>query len=430
MRVLNLKVRHILGVKQLDLKMDGNHLILVGGKNGQAKTSTLTALKMALCGKRGMDWPSKALHDGEDEGEVVVELSGDESLGEYDKLRVHLEIKQRRSGEVEKITIYDSAGEPAPNPRRLLKDLYNTRGFDPLAFERMKPTEQRDCIAQLVGIDLDADRAEYAAKFEERKEVNRDVKRLEGAYASLPYHDDAPDEPVVTSDLIDDLDAVRRHNRDVTAATDQCEKLAMKTQDAIARVTKLEEQLKAARETFKKVTEDHNKAKEDLKAMPDEKDERPILEQISNASELNKKVSDNQARAKAKAELKEATARSESLTDELEQIKKDVESTLTSAKFPVPEMSLDREGVLLNGRAFSDNSKKERTIASARVAMALKPTLRLMVCEDGSDLDEDALDGLNEILKEGDFQALIELVTRGKDDEERCAVVLEAGEAK
>lgn len=427
MRVLALKVRHVLGLKELDLNMDGNHLILVGGPNGQGKSSTLNALKMALCGKRGMDWPEKALHDGEDEGEVIVELSGDPSLGEYDKLKVHLELKKRRSGEIDKITIYDSTGEPAPNPRKLLSDLYHNRAFDPLAFERMKPTEQRDCIAKLVGIDLDADRAEYAAKFEERTVVNRDVKRLEASYKSLPTHDDAPEAPIVTSDLVNELDEVRKFNDSVDKKMSKVEKLANKVQEGIARITKCEEALEAAKATFKEATEKHEAEKAEYLKLPDPKDEKPILEKISNASELNKKFSDNEAKFKAKQEYEQAACSSNALTNELDRIKKDVEETLASAEFPVPGMTLDREGVLLNGRAFSDNSKKERTIASAKVAIALEPTLRLMVCEDGSDLDEEALDGLAEILKDDDFQALIELVTRGKDDEDRCAVVLEAG---
>ena len=51
MKVLNLKVKHILGLKELDLDLDEG-MILVGGANGQGKSSTLNALKMALCGKR------------------------------------------------------------------------------------------------------------------------------------------------------------------------------------------------------------------------------------------------------------------------------------------------------------------------------------------------------------------------------------------
>ncbi len=430
MRVLNLRVRHILGLKELDLDMGGNNLILVGGKNGQGKSSLLRALLMALCGKRGMEWPAKAIHDGEDEGEVVVTLSGDDSFGEDRELKVHLEIKQKRSGEIDKITIYDSAGEPSPNPRTLLSDLYHTRAFDPLAFERMKPTEQRDMIARLVGIDLDADRKLYADKFEERKVVNRDVVRLEGALKSMPVHEDAPDAQIDTLELMSQLDTLRKENLRIEAQQARVVEVANRQQEAISRITRLEEQLAVAKETYEKATRDCGEAKKALDEMGEPKDDKSIMDKIGNASELNKKHTDNQAAAKTKADLDSVKAQSDALTDELEQIKKDAEAKLSAVAFPVPGMSLDKEGVLLNGRAFSDNSRAERIKASALVGIALNPTLKLMVCEDGSDLDEESLEALDQILREGGFQAIVELVTRGKDDEDRCAVIIEAGEAK
>jgi len=58
----------------------------------------------------------------------------------------------------------------------------------------------------------------------------------------------------------------------------------------------------------------------------------------------------------------------------------------------------------------------------------LNPELRLLVCEHGSDLDLDTLSALDAVLKENDFQLIAEVVTRSKEDEERCAVVIADGE--
>jgi hypothetical protein len=53
-----------------------------------------------------------------------------------------------------------------------------------------------------------------------------------------------------------------------------------------------------------------------------------------------------------------------------------------------------------------------------------------MVSQDGSDCDLDTLKQLEEICREEDYQLIMELVTRGKDDEGLCAVVFEDGQAK
>ena len=66
-------------------------------------------------------------------------------------------------------------------------------------------------------------------------------------------------------------------------------------------------------------------------------------------------------------------------------------------------------------------------MASVDIGMALNPKLRLLVCQGGGDLDGDTLDALGVKLAENDFQMILELVTRGKDDEDRCAVLIRDG---
>lgn len=436
MKVLNLKVKHILGLKELDLDLDEG-MILVGGANGQGKSSTLNALKMALCGKRGTDWPEKALHDGEDEGEVVVTLSGDPSLGEDEQLKVHLEISQKRSGEIDKITIYDSTGEPAPNPRTLLSDLYSLRGFDPLDFARQKPADQRETLAKLVGVDLDAARVEYKSIYDERALVNREVKRLEIRVASSVWHDDVPEDLVDTACAVEKINKIRKENSELTHYTEVVNNYAKEQQRAIERVTKTEEKLRLVREeleanqiAFKESCKHHDDAKKHLLTMPDLQDDKIILDNIAFAAETNEKIRQNQACDTLKTELKIEKEKSGALTAALSEINESVDKQVREAEFPVSGMSIDKEGVLLNGNAFSDCSRSERITASCMVGIALHPTLQLFVCEDGSDLDTESIEILDSVMQEYGYTMLTEIVTRNEEDERICKVVIEAGEAK
>jgi hypothetical protein len=86
--------------------------------------------------------------------------------------------------------------------------------------------------------------------------------------------------------------------------------------------------------------------------------------------------------------------------------------------------------VMFNGLPWGQCSKSVRTIASTKIGMALNPKLRLLVCQDGGDLDVHALDSLEKLLEENDFQMILELVTRSKADEDMCAVVIEGGETR
>ena len=72
MQVLKYEAHNVLGVKDVKFDLAGRHLFLVGGKNGQGKTSALTALVMALAGKSGMsDYPEIALRKGEKKGRYL-----------------------------------------------------------------------------------------------------------------------------------------------------------------------------------------------------------------------------------------------------------------------------------------------------------------------------------------------------------------------
>jgi len=91
-------------------------------------------------------------------------------------------------------------------------------------------------------------------------------------------------------------------------------------------------------------------------------------------------------------------------------------------------MELNEDGLVWNNLPFEQASTSQRIMASVAVGMRLNPELRLLVCEHGSDLDVDTLDALDAVLKEHQFQMICEVVTRSKEDEERCAVVIADGE--
>lgn len=438
MKVLNIKVRHVMGLRDaVEMDVRDDNLIFVGGRNGQGKSSTLNAVKMALCGRRGTEFPEKIIHDGEDHAEVEIQLSGDPSLGEDSHLTVRWTVDKKRAGEVEDIQILDSAGYASPNPRTLLRDLYHARAFDPLAFERLAAKDQRESLAKLVGVDLEAARSEYKDIYASRTELNREVKKVEIRHANAACHVDVPDEPVNVSDLVAELEKIRKQNSELDHYTEIVNSYAKAQQKAIERVTKTEEKLRllaeeleASQIAFKESCKNHDDAKKHLLTLPDHKCDKAILQNISFAGETNEKVAENQAAQKLKGELKVLQSQSGDLTAKLKEINSGIDQQLRDATFPVEGMSIDKEGVLLNGRAFSDNSRSERIAASAKIGMAMNPTLKLLICEDGSDLDADCMDALDAFMSEHDFQCICELVTRSSEDEDRCKVVLQNGAAK
>ena len=437
MRVLRLEVHNILRVSDLDLNMEGHHLVLIGGRNGQGKTSAIKALLMALCGKRKMDFPEVALKEGEDEGWVKVDLSGDEDLGDLKGYTIELGYKRRRGGKIEEsFRLLDSTGEEAPGPRELLESLFNLRAFDPMGFEQAKPKERAELIRKMLGLDFTEQDKEYQRIFTERTVANRQVKDLQARRAAVKVPKDAPELKVSVSSLLAELDAANKVNAEADAKKQKADRAsvdAARIQEYIARKKedqkKLQDSIDAAEKDLVVLMETANTLEQEA-ASANRVDTASIKQQIDSAEELNQKHEARVAAGRLDSEVRSATVKADSMTAQLEDITEAKRKSMEQAKWPVPGMSLDEEGVMLNGLPFEQASRAQRIAASVRIGMAMNPKLRLMVSQDGSDCDLDTLKQLEEICREEDYQLIMELVTRGKDDEGLCAVVFEDGQAK
>jgi hypothetical protein len=436
-------------IEDIDCLLDGHYLCLFGGKNGHGKTSALTAVGMALCGRSGCDWPEVALKDGEDEGWVKVDIepsvSDDATDGKLsDGFNVELYLKRRRDGAVvEQIRVTDKDGEELPSPRKLLQRLFELRGFDPLAFERMAPKEQKALIEKVTGVDLSGLREEYERLYKQRALVNRDAKNMRARYEAMPKHPGVPEQPVSANSLLEELNRRQEvlktnasHREVLHKYINDCGALRTTKTETDQQIAAFEEQLANARKQrdflereIDETLANAENQKQFVDALVDPSLDE-VHQQIKDADSINAKVRDNLAKSALFGDLHAIETEADKLNETLEANKKKQEDVLTSATWPLPGLSLDSEGVLFNGLPFSQASKSARIATSAKIGMALNPRLRLMVCQDGNDLDNESLDSLEKLLRDSDYQMILELVTRNDDDEKRCAVIIENGKNK
>lgn len=438
MQVIKYEAHNVLGVKDIKFDLAGRHLFLVGGANGQGKSSALTALVMALAGKSGMpDYPDIALRNGEKKGKVTIELTGDEELMESKSITVELSLRKKTTGSVvEEFRVLDSTGEEAPEPRKLLQRLFTLRAFDPLAFERMKPKEKATLVSQMLGLDLSKFDKEYNRVFEDRTVLGRDGKKLAAQFEAAPKHADAPTEEVKVVDLMAEMEKLQGENkaradceRNVAKAKDRQVALTAKADALVEQIAALQKQLDETRIEIDDAEARELSARTQLSALPSRYEEiTAVKDKIAKADETNRKVRENAAREALEKELKKSRGEYQKLTDRLTEIQEERAEAVAKAEWPMPGMELTEDGLLMNGLPFEQASTSQRIMASVKVGMALNPKLRLLVCQHGSDLDNETLDALAKVVEEHQFQLLIELVTRSKEDEERCAVIIADGE--
>lgn len=437
MKLLTYEAHNVLGVKDIKFDLAGRHLFLVGGANGQGKSSALTALTMALAGKSGMnDYPEIALRKGEKKGKVTIELTGetDES-----KVTVELTLRQKPGGSiVEDFRVLDADGKKVTEPRQLLQRLFTLRAFDPLAFEKMKPKEKATLVQQMLGLDLSKFDLEHAKVFEKRTDLGRDGKRLAAQLAALKKHDDAPAEEVKVVELMTELDKLQAEKNSraeigklADDLGDQQVKLSKQALELTEQIAALQQTLEKTQEKIKTAEVGQKNALNKLEKLPDRApDIAAVKEKIAKADETNRKVRENADRERLEAEVNASRGEYQKLSDRLDKIQEERAEVVANAKWPMKGMELTEDGLLMDGLPFEQASTSQRIMASVKVGMMLNPKLRLLVCQHGSDLDNATLDALDTIVKEHSFQCIVEVVTRSQYDEERCAVVIEDGRVK
>ena len=432
MKVINYESHHVMGVKDIRFDLEGSHLFIVGGANGQGKTSSIKSLLMAVCGRSGMDqYPEPALKDGEDEGWVKVKLTGEESWHENDHITVELHFTRRPNGTVkEEFRVLDSAGCESPEPRTLLQQLYSTKAFDPLSFDRMKKADRRRVLMDLVGLDFSLFSARRKALYEERSSVNSEAKRRTALLQSKTFHDDVPSEMVSTKKLMRKLQLAEQKNSDIAAMQERYEKIGTEIDFTEKTVKKLKEDLQRHNARLSALLDDHEKLHCEIEDHPPLVNLEEIRREIVEANTVNAKVAENGVYAGEQDQVSELEAKSKDLTSQIASLDEEQDAMLAAAKWPIEGMSVDENGVTLDGLPFEAACKSRRVKASVAVGMSLNPSLRLLVCEDGSDLDLDTMQAIDKELQENDFQMIVEVVTRTKMDEEMCAVVISDGEVK
>lgn len=401
MKIISLEVQNVKRIKAVRIEPDGN-LIIIGGDNGQGKTSVLDSIKYAMGGKASH--PPKLVREGTNGSFTEIDF------GEF----VVTETVSK-NGTV-KLVITAPNGSIFRSPQAMLDKFVSVLSFDPLEFSRMRPAEQAKVLRDLVGLDLSGLDTERQQAYDARTEVNRDVKRLRSQFELMPEGDPTA-EGVSVSALADELEAVRERNRERIAINEAILATERDREEVLAKIEELKERAALMANEIKALDVEAQKA-------GDKEPTEEIVSKIKGAEEINRAVDAAFERKKVLHELKKSDVRSEELTERIEEIDAKKESAIAAASFPVSGLGVSDDGVTYNGIPFEQASSAEQLRVSVAIGLALNPDLKVLLVRDGSLLDIANLEMVGKMAEDADAQVWIERV--GKTGE--VSVVIEDGE--
>lgn len=430
-KIIRLEAENIKRLSAVTIDPKGN-IVVIGGRNGQGKSSVLDSIQYALGGATTDPMP---VRKGEDKAKVVVDLG---------------DIVVRRSFTAAggtALVIKNADGVEQKSPQAILDGLTGKLAFDPLEFSRQKPQAQAETLRALVGLDFTVLNQQHEGAYQERTNVNREAKALLAQVQGMPKHEGVPDAEIDTWSILGEQDkaiATNKANDGFRAkvkgseirlvgfqnAMESLERGVLDTKNQITRLQKqLADQLANLKTSAEKLSKDEteHKALEKQASELIDIDLSTFTALLSQADQTNRKIRANAQRSQVVARYKAATAKAEALTAKLDGIEAEKRKRINSAKWPIEGLSFDTAGgVTLNGIPFNQASSAEQLRVSVAIGLALNPKLRVLLIRDGSLLDSDSLAILADMAAKADAQVWVERVGVGAE----TSVVIEDGTVK
>jgi hypothetical protein len=384
--VINLEAENVKRLRAVKIT-PGKGPVIIGGRNAQGKSTALDSVAMAIGGKSLC--PSEPLRRGTKKGKAIVDLSNG----------LHIERMFTPAGSRVEV-VQGETGEILSSPQAILDALYGSLSFDPLAFVRCKPAEQLRQLLALMGIDttdLDERRAQI---YVDRTAVGRDRDRAKARADGMKLHPDTPEIEVDVSALQGELSARERANERYQALTEEWARLT-------ERLAEISAELKG-------LGEEGPEALADLRG------------RLNEAVTVNRRVADNRAGIKARAEYMGLSDNYSEMTEQINEIDRAKAEMIAGAKLPMEGLTVDEACVRLNGIPLDQCSQSEKLRVSVAMAAAGAPELKVCLIRDGSVLDAEQLANVCAVAEEYGMQVWIERVGEGPE----CSVIIEDGEVK
>lgn len=402
-KITNLELENIKRIKAVQLAPSESGLTVIGGNNGQGKTSVLDAIAWALGGDKFK--PSQPQRDGS----VIPP-----------HLRVTLSngLIVERKGDRGTLKITDPNG--GKGGQQLLNEFISQLALDLPKFMQATSKEKAQTLLRIIGVGdkLAALEQQEQTAYNQRRAVGQTADQKQKYADELPSYPDVPAEEISISELIrqqQDILARNGENQRLRNNRDICEQELLRAQQAFDR----------ASEALAKAQQDAETARRSAEDIQDESTAE-IEENIRNIDILNAKVRANRERDRAVAQAQESREQYGELTAKIEDIRAQKTALLSGADLPLPGLSVEDGELTYNGAKWDCMSGAEQLRVSTAIVRRLNPECGFVLMDKLEQMDAATLAEFGAWLEQEGLQVIATRVSTGGE----CSVIIEDGYAK
>lgn len=385
--------------------------VRIVGPNEAGKSSVLDTITLVLKGpKAGVEMP---IHRGATEGE------GELDFGEFTAKRTFTEKGQY-------LHVKRKDGKPARQD--FLDSLVGSGlAFDPLEFSRKKGKEQVDMLLQACKLSQDPREIDKERKeaFDKRTEVNRRAKALKARLDAIPIHADVPEEEIPATEAIHERDIVVKAMAERQALVNRISEQTRRIEEQREVLRQLQQELRTATAKMETFAAAAVEMQATLDAMPE-----PTMadadKKLAEIEAVNAKVRLMKNRKGLVTEYDALVKEADDLTASIEWSDSMKANLLAEASLPIEGLNVEEGGITINGIPLNDCSASQVRKLGTYIAMALNPTIRVILLRDASLFDQESLEEVCSLAEEKNYQVWCEIV--GTDLGEQGGFLLCEGE--
>ena len=408
-KISRLEIENVKRVRAVTLEPDANGLTVIGGRNGQGKTSVLDAIAWALGGNRFR--PTDAQFDG---SVLPPEI----------KIRLSNGLIVERKGKNSALTVTDPQGVKAG--QTLLDSFVSALALDLPRFMAASDAEKADTLLRVIGVgdQLSAlERAEKAA-YNERLTVGRIADQKTKYAKEQPYYADTPDAPVSAAELIRRQQDILAHNAENARKRLKREQIASALEGQRRETARLEQALTEARTREKQLESDLAIAEDDTRDLADQSTEA-LEHDIEAIDEINRRVRANLDKEKAEQDAAEYRRQYNLLSEQISALREQKRALLDGADLPLPGLTVENGALRYRGKAWDCMSGSEQLRAATAIVRRLNPECGFVLMDRLEQMDAATLRDFGEWLTNEGLQAIATRVSEGSE----CTIIIEDGRA-
>jgi hypothetical protein len=399
-KINKLEIENVKRVKATRFEPEENGLTVIGGKNGQGKTSVLDAITWALGGERYR--PSQAQRDGS-------------VLPPYIHVVLSNGLVVERKGKNSDLKVIDPEGRKGG--QQLLNEFVEELALNLPRFMQANNREKADTLLRIIGV---GDRLHELEQQERELYANRhaigQIADQKKKYAQeIAYYPDAPKEPVSATELI-------LRQQEILARNGENQRKRMRLQQLEGEAAEVQRKLDELLARRQAVLADLDTARRSAADLADESTAE-LEQSIANVEQINRKVRANLDKDKAETDALAYQNRYVDLTEQLESVRKARTDLLQNADLPLPGLSVENGELLYQGKAWDCMSGADQLRVATAIVRRLNPKCGFVLLDKLEQMDLDTLHEFGAWLEQEGLQAIATRVSTGGE----CSIIIEDG---